>query len=110
MIEPAWRGPFNPARPDQLRLSWTGPRAVFNTQLPYEAQDLSKFDMLHLRALVDPTAFLNAGRFPQSFSVILQDTTGLSSTVKVPGQTPALAYQPGEPNAARSTAGTASRP
>jgi uncharacterized lipoprotein YbaY len=72
---------------------------MFSTQLPYEAQDLSEFEMLHLRALVDPTALLNEPRLPQSFSVILQDTTGLTSTVKVSDQTPALAYQPGEPNA-----------
>ena len=64
--------------------------------------------MLHLRALPDPTAFLNAGRFSQSFSVILQDTTGLSSTVKVSSQTPALEYQPGEPMMPL-TAGMASR-
>ncbi len=98
--QPCLAWPIQPGQPDQLRLSWTGPSAVFNTQLPYEAQDLSKFDMLHLRALADPTAFLNASRLPQSFSVILQDTTGFSSTVKVARQTPALAYQPGEPNAA----------
>jgi putative lipoprotein len=72
---------------------------VFATQLPYEAQDLSEFDMLHLRALVDPTAFLNAPKLPQSFSVVLQDTTGLSSTVKVSDKTPALTYQPGAPKA-----------
>jgi uncharacterized lipoprotein YbaY len=87
-----------PGQPDQLRLSWTGPNAVFSTTLPYEAQDLSQFEMLHLRALIDPTAFLNAGKLPQSFSVILQDTTGLSATVKVGAKTPALQYQPGAPD------------
>jgi hypothetical protein len=90
--------PIQPGQSDQLRLSWTGPRATFSTPLSSEAQDLSKFDMLHLRALVDPTAFLNAPKLPQSFSVILQDTTGLSSTVKVPSKTPALGYQPGAPS------------
>jgi len=89
--------PIQPGQSDRLRLSWTGPHAAFYTQLPYEAQDLSHYDMLHLRALVDPTAFLNAGHLPQSFSVILQDTTGLSSTVNVSDKTSALQYQPGEP-------------
>ena len=97
MDQPCLTWPIQPGQSDQLRLSWTGPRAVFRTQLPYEAQDLSDFDMLHVRALVDPTAFLNAGKVPQSFTVILQDTTGLSSTVKVTAKTPALQYQPGEP-------------
>ncbi len=97
--QPCLTWPIQPGQSDQLRLSWTGPRAVFATQLPYEAQDLSGFDMLHLRALVDPTAFLNAPKLPQSFSVRLQDTTGLSATVKVSDKTPALTYQPGAPKA-----------
>ena len=97
MDQPCLTWPIQPGQSDQLRLSWTGPQAVFKTQLPYAAGDLSEFDMLHLRALVDPTAFLTAGKLPQSFSVILQDTTGLSSTVKVTDKTPALQYQPGEP-------------
>ncbi|CAG0930412.1 putative lipoprotein YbaY [Thermoflexales bacterium] len=96
--QPCLAWPIQPGQSDQLRLSWTGPRSVFATQLPYEAQDLSEFDMLHLRVLVDPTALLNAPKLPQSFSVILQDTTGLSATVKVSDKTPALTYQPGAPS------------
>ncbi len=87
-----------PGQPDQLRLSWTGPQAVFSTTLPYEAQNLSQFEMLHLRALVDPTAFLNAPQLPQSFSVIVHDTAGDSATVKVLAKTPALTYQLGAPD------------
>jgi uncharacterized lipoprotein YbaY len=87
-----------PGQPDQLRLSWTGPDAVFSTTLPYAAQDLSHFEMLHLRALVDPTAFLNAPQLPQSFSVIVQDADGDISKVKVPAKTPALTYRPGAPD------------
>ncbi|HSD83244.1 MAG TPA: YbaY family lipoprotein, partial [Anaerolineae bacterium] len=95
---PCLTWPIQPGQSDELRLSWTGPQAVWVTQLPYEAQDLSEFDMLHLRALVDPTALLNAPKLPQSFSVVLQDTTGLSATVKVSDKTPALTYQPGAPS------------
>lgn len=54
--------------------------------------------MLHLRALMDPMALLNGLRLPQSFGVILQDTTGFSSAVKVSSKTPALGYQPGAPS------------
>jgi uncharacterized lipoprotein YbaY len=95
--QPCLTWDVQPGQPDQLRLSWTGPKAVFSTTLPYEAQDLSQFEMLHLRALVDPTALLNAPQLPQSFSVIVQDTTGGSAIVKVPAKTPALTYQPGAP-------------
>jgi uncharacterized lipoprotein YbaY len=96
--QPCLTWPIQPGQSDELRLSWTGPQAAFLTALPYEAEDLSGFQMLHLRALVDPTAFLNASRLPQSFSVILQDTTGLSSTVEVSARTPALQMQPGAPS------------
>jgi uncharacterized lipoprotein YbaY len=96
--QPCLTWDVQPGQPDQLRLSWTGPNAVFSTTLPYEAQDLSQFEMLHLRALVDPTAFLNAPQLLQSFSVIVQDLEGDTSTVKVSAKTPALAYQPGAPD------------
>jgi hypothetical protein len=89
-----------PGNPAQLVLAWQERGSALRTDLPAEAQDLSPYAALHLRAVVDPLSELNAGGQPQSFSLAIVDREGNTSQVTVPGDAPALAFPVGvrQPN------------
>jgi hypothetical protein len=59
--------------------------------LPEENQDLSGYQALHLRAVVDPLSELNALNQPQAFSVRLTDGSGATAAVPLAAE-PALAF------------------
>lgn len=97
---PCMRWAIQPGNPSQVRFSWTDPAgAKWTLPLGEESADLSIFSSLHLRAVLDPTDYLNAQREPVTLTLTLTDAAGHSASVQLDGATtPALAYPPGEMN------------
>ncbi|MDX1415687.1 MAG: hypothetical protein R3293_15935, partial [Candidatus Promineifilaceae bacterium] len=90
------RDPVNqPGNPEQLVLSWSGPGAVYEVSLPQGMGDLSAYDILHLRAAVDPMSPLNIAGEAQPFTLRLTDGSGSSASI-VLDETAALAFPEGE--------------
>jgi hypothetical protein len=83
-----------PANPEELAVSWDGPGGVYEVALPPDNRDLSDYQTLHLRTVVDPLSELNVQGEPQAFSIRLTDGTGATAVVPLAGE-PALAFPPG---------------
>ncbi len=95
-FEACRRTQFNqPGTPEERVISWNGANSAYEVTVPEGQQNLSGYDMLHLRAAVDPLRSLNAVGQPQSFSLRLTDGTGKIATVKLANE-PALAFPAGQ--------------
>ncbi|MDX1399834.1 MAG: hypothetical protein R3204_15005, partial [Oceanospirillum sp.] len=83
--EPCKRVNFNqPGYPQQLVLSWESPGAEWRTAVPEANADLSAYNALQVRAILDPLSDLNPQGEPQSFTVALIDADGNQAQVVVP--------------------------
>jgi len=87
---------FNqPGSPGELALAWNGAGGVYSLDLTDGKRDLTEYQMLHLRAVVDPLNPLNKQGQPQSFSLRLTDGDGKSASVILKDE-PALAFPAGK--------------
>ncbi|BCX04044.1 MAG: hypothetical protein KatS3mg053_1982 [Candidatus Roseilinea sp.] len=98
--QPCMRWAIQPGNPSQVRFSWTDlAGASWTLPLGEPATDLSAFTSLHLRAVLDPTDYLNVHREPVTLTLTLTDAAGRSASVQLnDSTTPALAYPSGEVN------------
>lgn len=98
--QPCMRWAIQPGNPSQVRFSWTDPSgARWTLPLGESPADLSAFNSLHLRVVLDPTDYLNAHREPVTLTLTLTDASGHNAGIRLDGATtPALAYPPGEVN------------
>lgn len=86
--EPCADGLFQPGQPDSVRLSWSGEGATFTLG----AGDITEsYDVLRLRAALDPTHALNDSGEPVSFSVVLTDRAGNTAEMLLPQPLPVVA-------------------
>lgn len=97
---PCMRWAIQPGNPSQVRFSWTDAAgAKWTLPLGEAPADLSAFSILHLRAVLDPTDYLNAAREPVTLTLTLTDAAGHHASVQLNGvNTPAFAYPSGEIN------------
>ena len=90
--EPCKRVNFSqPGYPQMIALSWDSDDAAWRTTIPDSTSDLSGYDMLQLRAALDPLSDLNVEGQPLSFSVELVNGSGRRAEVSELS----LAYPPG---------------
>jgi dienelactone hydrolase len=80
-----------PGNPEQWVISWEGTDGSYKVTVPEASRDLSGYESLQLRAVVDPLSELNPEGQPQAFSVRLTDSTGAAAVVPLTNK-PALAY------------------
>jgi dienelactone hydrolase len=75
--EPCQRVNFNqPGYPQLIALSWDSGDAAWRTTLPDSGGDLSGYEVIQVRAALDPLSGLNAEGEPLSFSIELVDGNG----------------------------------
>ncbi|MCB0201717.1 MAG: hypothetical protein KDI03_16755 [Anaerolineae bacterium] len=84
-----------PGLPDEMAISWDGQGGAYEVTVPADSRDLSTYDVLHFRTVVNPVSELNAAGDQQSFSVQLEDGAGKTTKVTVTNE-PALAFPSGE--------------
>ncbi len=82
-----------PGEPIMKRLTWQQPDASYT--LTFAPIDATQYDVLNLRAILDPTSDLNGGAADIDFTLRLVDATGNSATVTV-SATPLLYITPDE--------------
>lgn len=93
---PCGRIQFNqPGLPEEMAISWNGQGGAYEVPVPEESRDLSAYDVLHLRTVLNPVSELNAPGEPQSFSLQLTDGAGGTAAVALTEE-PALAFPAGE--------------
>ncbi len=84
-----------PAYPNMAVVDWAEPGGALRFELPEGQRDLSRYDALSLRAVVDPLSALNAVGATQRLSVRLTDGAGAVAVVAT-GDEPALRYPVGD--------------
>jgi len=80
-----------PGAPEWLIISWNGSGGQYDAALPDGQHDLTSYQSVHLRAVVDPLSELNQPGEPQALSLRLTDGSGAVSTIPLVNE-PALAY------------------
>jgi dienelactone hydrolase len=97
---PCARWPFQPGNPAGVRFVWNDP-IMIGWEMPLDegGADLSRFSMLHLRVVPDPTDALNTQRKPIAIRLTLTDANNRTATVILnASDTPALAHPVGRPD------------
>ena len=80
-----------PGSPDRVAVSWNNAGGEYEIKLPDGSLDLTGFEAVHIRAVIDPLSELNKPGEPQAFSMRLKDGVGRTSSVPLNAE-PALAF------------------
>ncbi|MFN3330996.1 MAG: hypothetical protein ACK47M_00605 [Caldilinea sp.] len=85
-----------PGQPAHAVVNWAAPGGALRFELPVGVDNLLLFDAISVRTAVDPLSPLNAVGAPQAFSVQVTDRSGVTASVAVRPDEPALRYPVGE--------------
>jgi hypothetical protein len=80
----------------QLRTGWGDLSALFKNELPPSTRNVSGFQAIQFRVSVNFADARNIADMIQDFSVVLTDSSGGSSTVRVSDYSNALFFPPGQ--------------
>jgi hypothetical protein len=80
----------------QLRIGWNDPTALYRNDLPGGTRNVSGFQAVQFRVSVNFADARNIADAAQDFSVVLTDSSGFVSSVRVSDYSKALFFPPGE--------------
>jgi hypothetical protein len=80
----------------QLRSGWGDPNALYKNDLPPGSGKVSGFQAVQFRVSVNFSDARNIPEATQDFSVVLTDSSGSTSSVRVSDYSKALFFPPGE--------------
>lgn len=79
----------------QLRLGWSDPSALYTNDLPPTTRNVRGFQAIQFRVSVNFADARNLADAAQEFSVLLTDSSGFTSAVRVGDYSKALFFPPG---------------